>query len=101
MIDRTIVLNTASSATAALNTASSPSVIGVTVANLAFTTAPVLELQGSDDGTNWARIGNTFTPTAGTTFFNNGNAPFQFLRVFVTTAGTGATYSYIAVKVGG
>lgn len=65
----------------------------------AATTAPVLQMQGSEDGTNWYAIGGTFTPTASTTTIQivKDFAP-KFARVIVATAGATVTPGYISVK---
>ena len=65
----------------------------------ATTTAPVLQLQGSEDGTNWYTIGANFTPTAAA----NVSFVFQdimprFCRVSVATAGASVTLNHISIK---
>lgn len=68
----------------------------------AATTAPVLQLQGSEDGTNWYAIGGTFTPTASTTTLQivKDFLP-KFARVIVATAGATVTPGYISLKATG
>lgn len=65
----------------------------------AATTAPVLQLQGSEDGTNWYTIGSNFTPTASATntFIFEKIIP-KFVRVSVATAGATVTAGYITIK---
>lgn len=99
--DRSIVLTTLNSTTPTYN------VDGCnffqTFVNLgAATTPPVLQLQGSEDGTNWYAIGSTFTPTASTTTttVNKDTMP-KFARVIVATAGATVTPGYISLKAQG
>jgi hypothetical protein len=63
------------------------------------TTAPVFQLQGSEDGTNWYAFGGTLTSVANTTvtLLANGYMP-KFCRAFVQTGGVGATLGYVTIK---
>lgn len=65
----------------------------------ATTTAPVLQLQGSEDGSNWYAIGSTFTPTGASTSIQivKDFVP-KFARVIVATAGASVTMGYVSVK---
>lgn len=65
----------------------------------AATTAPVLQLQGSEDNTNWYTIGTNFTPTANATTVTvfQDTMP-KFVRVSVVTAGATVTLGYISLK---
>lgn len=64
------------------------------------TTAPIFQLQGSEDGTNWYAFGGTLTGVASTTVNTlvKDVALPKFVRVFVQTAGVGATLGYVTVK---
>jgi hypothetical protein len=65
----------------------------------AATTAPVLQLQGSEDGTNWYTIGANFTPTASaTSVFVFKDIMPKFARISVATAGAAVTAGYVSVK---
>jgi hypothetical protein len=96
--DRTIVLTTLNSATPTY-LVDGANFFQVTTNLGAATTAPVLQLQGSEDGTNWYAIGGTFTPTASTTTVQivKDFVP-KFARVIVATAGATVTPGYISVK---
>jgi hypothetical protein len=96
--DRSIVLTTLNSATPVYNVDGAN--LFQIVTNLgAATTAPVLQLQGSEDGTNWYALGATFTPVANSTIVNvvKDFVP-KFARVIVATAGTAVTPGYISLK---
>jgi hypothetical protein len=65
-------------------------------------TAPVIQLQGSEDNTNWYNIGAALTATVGSTTavsVADGSLP-KFTRATVATTGTG-TLNYIAIKAKG
>jgi hypothetical protein len=96
--DRTIVLTTLNSATPVYQV-DGCNFFQVTTNLGAATTPPVLQLQGSEDGTNWYAIGGTFTPTASTTTIQvvKDFVP-KFVRVIVATAGATVTPGYISVK---
>jgi hypothetical protein len=66
-------------------------------------TAPVIQLQGSEDNANWYNIGTALTATVGETTalsIADGSVP-KFSRATVTTAGAGSTLNYIAIKAKG
>jgi hypothetical protein len=66
-------------------------------------TAPVIQLQGSEDNTNWYNIGAALTATVGSTTavsVADGSLP-KFSRATVTTAGAGSTLNYVAIKAKG
>jgi hypothetical protein len=66
-------------------------------------TAPVIQLQGSEDNANWYNIGTALTATVGQTTalsIADGSVP-KFSRATVTTAGAGSTLNYIAIKAKG
>ena len=100
LIDRsTIVLTTLASATPSINTqgcAKAQLVVNIGAA----TTAPILQLQGSDDnGATWYAVGSTLTAVANstvqlTTYYTNS----QLLRAVVTLAGATVTAGYVLIK---
>ena len=63
------------------------------------TTAPQLQLEGSDDTTSWYAIGSPLTAVASSTVVLNytGIMP-KYIRVRVSTAGVGVTAGYVAIK---
>ncbi|UDL16844.1 hypothetical protein SEA_ATUIN_181 [Arthrobacter phage Atuin] len=99
--DRSIVLTTLNSTTP-VYTVDGCNFFQVTTNLGAATTPPVLQLQGSEDGTNWYAIGGTFTPTASTTTLQivKDFIP-KFARVIVATAGATVTPGYISLKATG
>jgi hypothetical protein len=98
MFDRTIVLTTLNSTTINLF------IDGVKNLELeinigAATTPPALQIQVSNDGTNWRLIGTPLTAVASSTVdavVNNVTA--KFARAIVTTAGTAVTAGYVLVR---
>lgn len=99
--DRSIVLTTLNSTTPTYTVDGGN--FFQTIVNLgAATTPPVLQLQGSEDGTNWYNIGTTFTPTASaTTVTVNKDISPKFARILVQTAGNTVTAGYVSLKVTG
>jgi hypothetical protein len=67
------------------------------------TTAPVLTVQFSMDGTNWWTSANTFTPTAAGVFgVSFTNTAWKYARLLVSTAQVGGTnYTLGAVGING
>lgn len=63
------------------------------------TTAPVFQLEGSENGSTWRVLGTPVTPTANavTAQVVNGSLP-RFIRARTTTAGAGATLNVITIK---
>ena len=103
LIDRAISLTTLNSATPALNTQNcSRAQLVVNIG--AATTAPILQLQGSDDnGATWYvhsnLVGPTLTAVANSTVSTTvQNANSQLIRAVVSTAGSGVTAGYVLIK---
>lgn len=96
--DRSIVLTTLNSTTPTY-TVDGCTFFQISTNLGAATTAPVLQLQGSEDGTNWYSVGTTFTPVASSTTVSvtKDVAP-KFVRVLVQTAGATVTAGYISIK---
>lgn len=101
LIDRTIVLTTLNSTTPSLDTrdAGNRTQLVVNVGAIT-TTAPALQLEGSDDnGASWYAIGTPLTAVASSTVqltVTNINA--ALLRARVSTAGVGVTAGYVMIK---
>lgn len=100
LIDRSIVLTTLNSVTPSLNTQNGTAVqlqinIGAT------TTAPQLQLEGSDDnGLTWYSIGTPLTAVASSTVNFIATFPInsQLIRARVSTAGTSTIAGYVLIK---
>jgi len=99
LIDRSIVLTTLNSTTASINAQNCSSVqlqinIGTT------TVAPVLQLEGSDDGgSTWYSIGTALTAVASSTVsLTTANVNAQLLRARASTAGTSTIAGYVLIK---
>jgi hypothetical protein len=99
LIDRTIVLTTLNSATPSINT-SNCSRAQLVVNIGAATSAPILQLQGSDDnGLTWYSVGGTLIAVASSTVtITIANVNSQLLRAIVSTAGTAVTTGYVLIK---
>lgn len=98
-IDRTIVLTTLGSATPSINVqncSNAQLVINIGTA----TTAPTLQLQGSDDnGLTWYAIGSTLPAVASSTVqLTQTNLQSQLLRAIVTSAGATVVAGYVLIK---
>ena len=98
LMDRTIVLTTLNSVTPTLFQAAANNV--QLVINLgAATTPPALQLEGSEDGTNWYAIGTPLTSIANATVeITYQDKSATFLRARVSTAGVGSTLGYVSLK---
>jgi len=100
LVDRTIVLTTLNSTTAIILARDCGNGIQLMINIGAATTAPVLQLEGSDDfGTTWYSIGTPLTSVASSTVqltVNGTNA--AALRARVSTAGVGVTAGYVLIK---
>ena len=102
LIDRTIInLNTLNSATPRL-VIQNCSRVQLVVLIPAATTAPTLQLQGSDDNAaSWYPIGAALPAVASATTpqtITVANVNAQMLRAIVTVAGTGVTMGYVLIK---
>lgn len=98
LIDRTIIPNTVSTASAAIYSEGCSS-FNLSVRCSAQTTAATINLQGSDDGTNWITISDASLNTvSGTAKIALNNVQFRFVRAFVSTAGTGITLGELVIK---
>ena len=98
LMDRTIVLTTLNSVTPTLFQAAANNV--QLVINLgAATTPPALQLEGSEDGTNWYAIGTPLTGVANNTVqLTVTGLSATYTRARVSTAGVGVTAGYVSLK---
>ena len=98
LMDRTIVLTTLSSVTPVLFAGAANNV--QLVVNLgAATTAPVLQIEGSEDGINFYSIGGTLQTVASSTVqLTVTGLSATYVRVRVSTAGTTVTPGYVSLK---
>ncbi len=96
--NRTIDLNTLNSVTSSYVIQSCDAItIGVSVG--AATTPAQLQVEVSPDGSNWFAFGTPVTATASTnTLILNDPIETKFVRVRVSTAGSGAVLNYISIQ---
>lgn len=100
LVDRTIVPNTISTTSGVLYTDGVQFIV-MTARFTAQTTPATIDLQGSDDGTNWYTVpSSTITSAVGIVSVNVPVYSFKFARAFVTAAGTGITLDYLTIKCG-
>ena len=100
LIDRSVVLTTLNSATPSLNIQNCRNVQLVVNVGAITTTAPALQVQGSDDaGASWYAIGSPLTAVASSSVQTTVvNVQSQLVRALVSTAGVGVTAGYILIK---
>jgi hypothetical protein len=99
VIDRSIVLTTANSTTSTLNVQNCRNFqLAINIG--AATTAPALQLEGSDDnGATWYAIGAPLTAVASSTVsLTVNNVQAQLVRARVSTVGAAVTAGYVLVK---
>ena len=101
LIDRSIVLTTLNSTTPSLDTrdAGNRAQLVVNVGAIT-TTAPALQMEGSDDnGASWYAIGTPLTAVASSTVqVTVVDINAALMRVRVSTAGSGVTAGYVMLK---
>ena len=101
IIDRTIVLTTLGSTTPSIISADCGNRVQLVInIGAVTTTAPALQLQGSDDnGATWYSIGTPLTAVASSTVqLTVVDINSQLTRAIVTTAGVGVTAGYVTIK---
>jgi hypothetical protein len=101
IIDRTIVLSTASSSTVNLIAEQGTKNVQMTVnIGAASPSTPAVQIQASDDaGSSWYLIGTPLTTVASSSVsITVNNVTAQLFRVVVTTAASGATLGYVLVR---
>lgn len=98
LIDRSILPNTLNSTTPILDVRDCTKLSIYQLSNAGASVAPVLTLQGSLDNIVWFDIPCTLTCTASSNTFNTINNPgFAYVRLNVSTAGTGAVLNYVSI----
>jgi hypothetical protein len=100
LIDRSIVLTTLNSTTPSLDTRDAGNRAQLVVSIGAATTAPALQMEGSDDnGANWYAIGTPLTAVASSTVqLTVLDINAALMRVRVSTAGATVTAGYVMIK---
>lgn len=102
LVDRSISLTTLNSTTPVLLTRDCGNTTQLVInVGAITTTAPQLQLEGSDDfGTTWYAIGSPLTAVASSTVqvTNTGNINSGAIRARVSTAGVGVTAGYTLLK---
>jgi hypothetical protein len=101
LVDRSVVLTTLSSTTPSLDTRDAGNRIQLVVnVGAITTTAPALQLEGSDDnGASWYSIGSPLTAVASSTVQATTNdINSALVRARVSTAGVGVTAGYVVIK---
>jgi hypothetical protein len=99
IVDRAVVLTTLNATTQSVNVQNCRN--AQLVVNIgAATTAPALQLEGSDDnGATWYSLGTPLTAVANSTVQTKvDNVQAQLLRARVSTAGSAVTAGYVTVK---
>jgi hypothetical protein len=100
--DRTIVPNTLSSTTAAYNVQGTKDLTVMVSMGAVTTLAPIMQVQISPDNSSWVQVGSNITTVASTnTFFQAAGVQANFVRLIVSTAGTGATLNFVFIKAMG
>jgi hypothetical protein len=101
LIDRTVVLTTLNSVTPSIVSSDCGNRVQLVVnVGAITTTAPQLQIEGSDDnGTTWYSVGSPLTAVASSTVqLTVSNINSQLVRARVSTAGVGVTAGYVMVK---
>jgi hypothetical protein len=100
-IDRTININTLNSVTPTYNVEGLEMIELIASIGAVTTTAPIIQLEGSETGiaADFYAIGTPVTAVASTAVRSmyTGELP-KFVRARVSTAGSGATAGYVAIK---
>jgi hypothetical protein len=98
IFDRAISLTTLNATTASLiNTNAFNVQLAINIGTA--TTAPILQLEGSFDNTNWFAIGSPLTAVASSTVVSTiANIHANFIRARVSTAGATVVAGYVAIK---
>lgn len=97
LMDRSIVLTTLNSVTPTLFSSAANNV-QLVVSIGAATTPPAIQVEGSEDGTNWYAIGTPLTAVASSTVEVTIAKSVTFARARVSTAGVGVTAGYVSLK---
>jgi hypothetical protein len=99
IMDRSIVLTTLNSTTPVVFQGSANNIQLVINVGAITTTAPAIQLEGSEDGVNFYAIGTPLTAVANSTVqVTNISISSTYARARVSTAGVGVTAGYISIK---
>ena len=100
LFDRAVSLTTLNAATASLTIPNCTSASLTINVGAITTTAPALQLEGSDDnGATWFAVGSPLTAVASSTVkVTVNNVACQLLRARVSTAGVGVTAGYVLLR---
>jgi hypothetical protein len=99
LFDRSVVLTTLSSTTPSLLVEGCRNLQLTINVGAITTTAPALQMQISEDGTNYVNVGSPLTAVASSTVYAVvSNVTAKFARAIVTTAGVGVTAGFVQVK---
>ncbi|MFM1990239.1 MAG: hypothetical protein RJA99_3196 [Pseudomonadota bacterium] len=101
LIDRSVVLTTLNSTTPSLDARDAGNRVQMVVnVGAITTTAPALQLEGSDDnGASWYAIGSPLTAVASSTVqLTAVDINSALIRARVSTAGVGVTAGYVMIK---
>jgi hypothetical protein len=99
IFDRSVTLTTLNSTTAALFAEGADNLQLTINVGAITTTAPQLQLQVSEDGTNYVNVGSPLLAVASSTVLATvANISPKFARAIVTTAGVGVTAGYVQIK---
>ena len=100
IIDRTINVNSGNPSTSSLVYQNCRNVQLVASFGAITTTAPIFQMQGSDDdGVNWYSLGSTLTAVASSTVqLTVNDVHATLVRARVSTTGSGATLTFLALK---
>lgn len=98
--DRTIAPNTLNSVTPSYFVEGCDEFSMIVNMGAITTTAPIFQLEGSEDNSNWYSLGTALTSVASSTVvMNTGTTtPSKFIRARVSTGGSGATLGYVCLK---
>lgn len=100
LFDRSVTPNTTPSASSALWVEGCDEYDMIVSMGAGGVTAPIFQMQGSEDGTDWFNMGTTMTATIGATTslaISDGSLP-KFIRAQLATAGSGSTLNYVVIK---
>lgn len=100
--DRSVVLTTLNSTTPVYTVDGATRFMMVVNVGAITTTAPALQLEGSEDGTNFYLLGSPLTAVASSTVQATlVDVIPKFVRARVSTAGAGVTAGYVSIKAYG
>lgn len=99
-VDRSVTLTTLNSTTPTYNVDGATKLMLVVNVGAITTTAPALQVEGTEDGSTWYAIGAPLTAVASSTVMLNLNelAIPRAVRARVSTAGVGVTAGYVSIK---